>query len=798
MSMGRALIAIFVTAVLFATASVSHAKNKKVLECKFELDWARLEADAAAQVPEAVSLKRALENQTKKKKTVEALTDADIVALMLDLQLKSSKKYIQDTKSRSHEKDCADCGLKEIEDPTLKNFISPLAEALEGDGRKMKFYSLTSSIPKNIRQQRDLKPIYEKEIESQLPAENGKTRNIIYNQANDNIFDFLEDGRMQCMSGTHLHQTILKDLRSKGFQLEEPLVVLTEGHIQSAYVNRDAKPKDVLLTIEHTARGNALKYRGKIQELSGPVRVIDADSYLRMQVSHNYLKDVDALTGCIAKRAAKKLKLKYFRENEQQIAELKKKKKASSGSSNGNPLSFGESDVPEGDRERKEISLQDAISGSSWANPNAESRVIIDRRSEVPESQENLKYITYEDLFETIEILSIELKEKSYQEKLTALSDLFKNYQKNFELSSSLSVQQKTEILNSMLDRPELIIHLISSGGFEKNITVLEHEKKLYLARHDSEENWMRDIKSRHLLFSTYLDEAQKFEKADDKTINLARYGSVIPLHPKLEKRKERTKNSLSGIDFAKMSDHEVSNYLVRYLAEANIRIEASADAGAISKSMKPPNRERVNAYLRSMVASPERVKNLEEFVHDFQLNPGNIDEEKPFRIYLTDTSPRISGTIDEKKATSFLNIGTNDGALPRSMNVSINEKYPFQLIYRPSTYGHDREVNDLTLTIAQLKDTLGGTVIDWDLEDESTVNLRNQIASLRILTYVLAESPELKEKLNSIRANGKIKLSIHSYTRNPEFYYIKGNAYISMPNHADYKTWTKFIKEKL
>ncbi|NDG84970.1 MAG: hypothetical protein EBX52_08040, partial [Proteobacteria bacterium] len=183
-------------------------------------------------------------------------------------------------------------------------------------------------------------------------------KNIVYNKDHSNITHVLSSPRLQCRSGSLVYALAL--LSSFANQAEydavHPVFIVEPGHVLPGFLKRE-KDDWHLTGIEMTASGDGIKDYGLTRSLKGSMRVSDMKAYLELFQSRDGLgknaearyKAEDQILAEAAKQYAvpldaleKSIKDEYpdARDGKKLFHDF---------------LQFAEVDVPEGDRERREV-----------------------------------------------------------------------------------------------------------------------------------------------------------------------------------------------------------------------------------------------------------------------------------------------------------------------------------------------------------------------------------------------------------------------------------------------------------
>lgn len=136
------------------------------------------------------------------------------------------------------------------------------------------------------------------EIDSRLTARNGG-QPLFYNRDFPSLAGPLQEGRMQCFSGSMLNLIVQRQKPQAEFSAAKPVMIFTPGHILPGYV-----VDDHLVGVETTVIGRGRNDFGPTKELQGPIRVVDAEAFVQMYVYQAKLKDVPAMVQILLKQTA--------------------------------------------------------------------------------------------------------------------------------------------------------------------------------------------------------------------------------------------------------------------------------------------------------------------------------------------------------------------------------------------------------------------------------------------------------------------------------------------------------------
>lgn len=200
-----------------------------------------------------------------------------------------------------------------------------------------------------------LKTGYEAKIEKIAGAE------LMYNKDAVTIANISQENRLQCFSGTSLHQIMSRRLQTgEGFTASNSVVIFESGHVLSGYVKEDEDGDFQLIGIETTASGRAELDYGKTKNLSGPVRVVDAGRWAVIEIFKFDMTNLDQMVPHIVEWTAEKYDIDLDRAQIPQgtpvaLAGIGEESKQLSGKMNTSPFSFGASNTPAGDIKRSQI-----------------------------------------------------------------------------------------------------------------------------------------------------------------------------------------------------------------------------------------------------------------------------------------------------------------------------------------------------------------------------------------------------------------------------------------------------------
>jgi hypothetical protein len=118
-----------------------------------------------------------------------------------------------------------------------------------------------------------------KNMETTLRSEYGT---LVYNRDMVNLLNYLEDGRMQCYSGTSLFEVLRQVNTPKSISKDQFVVIYERGHVLPGYVESKGDGYH-LVGIESTVDGSGRKQYGSVKSLQD-VRVVDADFFMAIEV----------------------------------------------------------------------------------------------------------------------------------------------------------------------------------------------------------------------------------------------------------------------------------------------------------------------------------------------------------------------------------------------------------------------------------------------------------------------------------------------------------------------------------
>lgn len=164
-------------------------------------------------------------------------------------------------------------------------------------------------------------------------------------------------GALQCYSGTILQQLIWRT--TPGFRGQNPVVIFERGHVLPGFMRQENGQWN-LYGIETTASDRGEVRYGSTSGLSGPIVVVDAESYVILEVFKGKLKNEAEVSQIVVEQTARKygIDLEKTRPSEDD-----RKHGAADGARkivpNLSPFSFGEDATPMGRRDRSRMELVD-------------------------------------------------------------------------------------------------------------------------------------------------------------------------------------------------------------------------------------------------------------------------------------------------------------------------------------------------------------------------------------------------------------------------------------------------------
>lgn len=148
---------------------------------------------------------------------------------------------------------------------------------------KNKFLGLTAENPG----EKNIKNTFENRIEGQLNKE------IIFNSETVNPIELIEQGEMQCYSGTTCYMLMDRISKSgENYERNNPVAIMTPGHVLPGYMEL-IKGKWHLKGIEMTAAGKAEIDYGPVSNLGKrkePIAFIGATDFLKLQITQEKTK----------------------------------------------------------------------------------------------------------------------------------------------------------------------------------------------------------------------------------------------------------------------------------------------------------------------------------------------------------------------------------------------------------------------------------------------------------------------------------------------------------------------------
>lgn len=133
-------------------------------------------------------------------------------------------------------------------------------------------------------------------------------RDLIYNRNATNISQVLEDGKMQCYSGTYLYQLIRRRIGAQAFRKSNEVVILQPGHILPGYIDEKDK-MSAIIGVETTVRGGGGRVLAIFDEKSksiGNIRVVDAELFALVELMQNEVTNKDELLQQVLDQTAKR------------------------------------------------------------------------------------------------------------------------------------------------------------------------------------------------------------------------------------------------------------------------------------------------------------------------------------------------------------------------------------------------------------------------------------------------------------------------------------------------------------
>ncbi|MBY0372197.1 hypothetical protein K2X33_16060 [bacterium] len=194
---------------------------------------------------------------------------------------------------------------------------------------------------------------YEKNVEKELG------RKIIYNSKSVTLGHLAQEGRMQCYSGTVMHQVMLRRTGdAAAFQGRHAVVIYTSGHVKSGFMQKNAQGQWELTEVELTAGGRARSKKPRLaSELGADKVVVDGDYFALIEIVKGGLSNPIELRDAIVSLTAKKYGIKQVRKAE--VAGTPTRADSKEDVLNSSIFSFGQMDVEPGDKPRSEFEEQE-------------------------------------------------------------------------------------------------------------------------------------------------------------------------------------------------------------------------------------------------------------------------------------------------------------------------------------------------------------------------------------------------------------------------------------------------------
>jgi hypothetical protein len=117
--------------------------------------------------------------------------------------------------------------------------------------------------------------------------------NLVYNRDNVSLFDYVNDGKMQCYSGTSLLEVLRQLQASTSVAKDDFVVIFENGHVLPGYMNKVGLEYN-LVGIETTVNGAGQKQYGPVKNLQ-QVRVMDSDFFMAIEVLESVITNRQAV-----------------------------------------------------------------------------------------------------------------------------------------------------------------------------------------------------------------------------------------------------------------------------------------------------------------------------------------------------------------------------------------------------------------------------------------------------------------------------------------------------------------------
>lgn len=208
----------------------------------------------------------------------------------------------------------------------------------------------------------EIKAAYELELERIVGAP------VVYNRDFTSVLDISRFGKLQCYSGSILHELVIREKFLAGHFRDSNFVVIFEsGHVLPGFMIQEGASFR-LFGVETTASGRARIDYGLASSLDSSVRVVDAELFALVELFKFELKDGAILANEVLKRTADRYQIaRPFLIETSNYAQ----QSYAADRLNWSPFGFGSPSTPSGDRTRSQMddvtrsALRGEITGAS-------------------------------------------------------------------------------------------------------------------------------------------------------------------------------------------------------------------------------------------------------------------------------------------------------------------------------------------------------------------------------------------------------------------------------------------------
>ena len=207
---------------------------------------------------------------------------------------------------------------------------------------------------------------------------------LVYNRDAVNIFNVLQEGKLQCSSGTALFQIALLQSAYKATAHSVPVAIYTSGHVLPGVLKSNGKEWS-LEGIEMTVAGQAQIKFGKVKDITVPMAVVELSDYLVSETLSQAMVDAAGFKAAIQAKMQKhygfKPQVGYSGGGAQNNEAL-----------NSSVFGFGSANVPPGDLSRGEKSN---LESGSYSGSGVVSNLLV-RVDETEKLKTDTKQISFE------------------------------------------------------------------------------------------------------------------------------------------------------------------------------------------------------------------------------------------------------------------------------------------------------------------------------------------------------------------------------------------------------------------